>query len=98
MIQRLVKMTFQTEQTDTFLANFEQVKDRIRQFEGCSYLKLLRDKNQPNVLFTYSYWENESNLDAYRYSDYFKNVWSKTKILFDDAPQAWSVDKRETLN
>ena len=92
MIQRLVKMTFQTEQTDTFLANFEQVKDRIRQFEGCSYLKLLRDKNQPNVLFTYSYWEDEAALNRYRESDLFQTTWKNTKILFDAKPQAWTTE------
>ena len=45
------------------------------------------------MFFTYSYWEAQENLDSYRQSDLFKNVWAKTKILFNDKPQAWSVDK-----
>jgi len=36
-------------------------------------------------------------LEAYRQSELFKNVWSKTKPLFNDKPQAWSVDKIVSL-
>jgi len=98
MLVRIVKLTFKTENISSFEQIFEDSKNEIRKFDGCTFLELYQDKNDARIFFTYSYWENESNLDAYRNSDYFKNVWSKTKILFDDAPQAWSVDKRETLN
>jgi len=92
MIKRVVKLTFREAEVETFLNNFEKNKLKIRSFEGCLHLELWRDKHQPNVFFTYSFWENETKLNTYRHSELFKNVWSKTKILFSDKPQAWSID------
>src|SRR5210317_2252702 len=97
MFIRIVKMSFAEENIDPFLANFNENKEQIRNFKGCTLLELYRDKNNSNVFFTYSYWETASNLEAYRQSDLFKNVWSKTKLLFNDIPQAWIVDKIVSL-
>ena len=98
MFVRIVKMSFKPEKIDEFLANFEDVKDKIRAFEGCELLELYRDKQQSNVFFTYSYWQEEHFLEQYRNSDLFKKVWAKTKVLFNDKPEAWSVDKLHMLN
>ena len=46
MIIRIVKMGFIPEQIEAFLKNFEQHKDQIRNFEGCTHLQLLRDEHQ----------------------------------------------------
>ncbi len=97
MFVRIVKMSFEPEHIDTFLHNFNQKKDQIRQFNGCKFLELYRDKNNTNVFFTYSYWDSETDLEAYRHSDLFKDVWSKTKPLFNTKPEAWSVDKLVSL-
>lgn len=93
MFVRIVKMGFKEEKIDEFLANFEKNKARIRGFEGCEFLELYRDKHNTNCFFTYSYWKDEESLENYRYSDLFKNVWSQTKVLFNEKPEAWSVDK-----
>ena len=90
-------MSFSEDKVDIFLENFHNSKNKIRAFEGCEFLELLRDKNNPNIFFTYSYWNSETDLEHYRQSDLFKSVWSKTKVLFNDKPQAWSVDKFESL-
>ena len=92
MIKRIVKLTFKESKVDTFLQNFENNKLNIRNFEGCHYLELWRDRHQPNIFFTYSYWTSEEALNAYRHSELFKKVWSATKILFSEKPQAWSID------
>lgn len=92
MIKRLVKLTFQADKTDDFLAVFESSKNLIRQMKGCQHLELLRDVATPQVFFTLSYWESEADLNAYRDSELFKTTWAKTKILFSDKPQAWSVE------
>ena len=92
MIKRIVKLTFESDKIELFLENFEKSKHKIRNFEGCHHLELWRDKRNPNIFFTYSFWENESALDKYRHSELFKNIWSKTKILFSDKPEAWSID------
>ena len=97
MFVRIVKMSFQPSKTEEFLHNFHENKEKIRNFKGCRFLELYRDKKYDNIFFTYSYWDSEEDLETYRKSDLFKTVWNKTKILFDDLPQAWSVDKVVTL-
>jgi quinol monooxygenase YgiN len=93
MTVRIVKMTFKEEAINDFLKTFELQKEYIRDFEGCTHLELLRDKNNSNTFFTYSYWENESYLEKYRQSEFFTNLWSKVKKLFAEKPQAWSTHK-----
>ena len=97
MFIRIVKMSFQPEKIEEFLANFNEKKEFIRNSNGCRLLELYRDKTNPNIFFTYSYWETEQDLENYRNSDLFKGVWAKTKVLFNDKPLAWSVDKLESL-
>lgn len=97
MIKRLVKMTFQAALVPDFLVIFEASKQKIRQFEGCQHLELLRDKNQPNILFTLSFWDTEGSLEQYRHSELFQTTWAKTKILFADRPQAWTVNVEHEL-
>lgn len=93
MFIRIVKMGFNPENIEAFLENFEANKLKIRNFEGCQFLELYRDKNKPNQFFTYSYWDDESALENYRNSDLFKGLWTDTKIYFNQKPEAWSVDK-----
>ncbi|NNC69800.1 MAG: antibiotic biosynthesis monooxygenase [Flavobacteriaceae bacterium] len=97
MFVRIVKMSFQPDKIDEFLSNFEQVKDKIRSFEGCEFLELYRDKTNKNIFFTYSYWQSEQDLENYRNSDLFKKVWKMTKSIFNAKPEAWSVDKLHSL-
>ncbi len=92
MFTRIVKMEFESETIPTFISNFENVKSKIRNFPGCLFLELYRDKNDPTIFFTYSRWETENDLENYRKSDLFRNVWATTKKLFRSKPQAWSVD------
>ncbi len=93
MFVRIVKMGFQEDKISEFLENFHQNKSKIRGFEGCEFLELYRDKHNTNRFFTYSYWKDEEALENYRNSELFKNVWANTKILFNEKPEAWSVDK-----
>ena len=93
MFVRIVKMGFNPENIEAFLEDFEANKAKIRNFEGCRFLELYRDKNNTNQFFTYSYWEDEGALENYRNSDLFKGLWANTKIYFNQKPEAWSVDK-----
>ena len=97
MFVRIVKMSFHPEHIETFLANFETQKDSIRNFPGCKFLELYRDKDNPEIFFTYSFWEQPSDLENYRRSELFFSIWSKTTVLFNDKPEAWSVDKIASL-
>ncbi len=97
MFVRIVKLSFHEEHIPAFLDNFEIVKDQIRATTGNRLLELYQDKNNKNVFFTYSYWETEQDLENYRTSAFFNEVWSFTKKLFNDKPEAWSVDKLASL-
>lgn len=97
MFVRIVKLSFDPTKIDTFLSNFENQKNSIRNFKGCRLLELYRDKDNTNIFFTYSYWDSEQDLENYRNSDLFKGIWANTKIYFNDKPLAWSVDKLESL-
>ena len=92
MLVRIVKMRFRESEINTFKSNFEAIKMKIRNFEGCRYLVLYQDKNDPCTFFTYSHWDSTDHLDSYRHSKLFKGVWAETKLLFDAKPEAWSVD------
>lgn len=97
MFIRIVKMSFYPEKVEAFLENFHKNKEHIRNFKGNTFLELYQDKNNKSVFFTYSIWESEEDLENYRNSELFNEVWSFTKALFNDKPQAWSVDKLESL-
>ncbi|MFT2008012.1 antibiotic biosynthesis monooxygenase family protein [Pontibacter sp. 13R65] len=90
MLIRIVRMAFREEETAVFLEIFRESKDKIQAFEGCQRLELLQDLHQPNVYSTYSLWESEAHLNAYRQSELFGSVWKKTKALFSEKAQAWS--------
>ena len=94
---RVVRMTFRPEVVPAFLENFEAHKILIRNFPGCRHLELWQDENQKNIFVTYSHWESEAALNQYRDSQLFKSVWSFTKTLFSEKPQAWSTKKLQEV-
>ncbi len=97
MFVRIVKMDFHLDKIADFKEIFELHKLKIRAFTGCQLLELYQDKNQLNIFFTYSYWDDEQALENYRKSNLFIKVWSKTKKLFQNKAQAWSVNKVASL-
>ena len=97
MLVRIVKLSFHEENIPAFLENFELNKNKIRNAAGNRFLELYQDKNNKSIFFTYSYWETEVDLENYRNSELFNEIWSFTKKLFNDKPEAWSVDKLASL-
>ncbi len=97
MFVRIVKMSFSHENIPAFLENFELMKSKIRSAQGNCLLELYQDKTDPCIFFTYSYWESEDDLENYRKSELFNDVWTYTKRLFNAKPEAWSVDKLVSL-
>jgi quinol monooxygenase YgiN len=91
MLTRLVKMNFHPDKTEEFLKIFTANKKFIAAFPGCTSLQLKRDINTPTIFFTISEWNSEADLENYRNSDLFKSVWAKTKVLFNEKPQAWTL-------
>lgn len=97
MFIRIVKLSFHEEHIPAFLENFESMKEKIRSAPGNQFLELYQDKNNPCIFFTYSFWDQEEDLENYRKSELFDGIWSFTKKLFNDKPEAWSVDKIASL-
>ncbi|HRP90958.1 MAG TPA: antibiotic biosynthesis monooxygenase [Edaphocola sp.] len=89
---RVVKMIFQNEQIETFKSLFEERKTKIRGQQGCTHLELWQDNDNPQIFFTYSHWNHLEDLERYRKSDFFKDTWTQTKILFAAKAEAWSVN------
>jgi len=91
MITRIVKLTLQPEKIDDFMQIFAEVKETIAAFDGCHQVELLQDVRSLNIFFTYSIWENENYLNHYRFSEFFKETWNRSKLLFSEKAEAWSV-------
>lgn len=84
-------MTFKVENIEAFKTLFNSKKELIAAVEGCSHVELLQDTDNETIFFTYSLWDDPNYLEAYRNSELFKDVWAKTKVLFDAKPEAWSL-------
>jgi quinol monooxygenase YgiN len=97
MLVRMVKMTFRHDAVETFKAFFEERKDKIRNFEGCTHLELWQDYNDRTIFFTYSHWQDEAALSHYRNSAFFRDTWRQTKLLFSANAEAWSVNQLVVL-
>ncbi len=87
-------MIFRPEAVQAFETLFAERKELIAGFPGCSHLELLKDTaNGSCIYFTYSYWEDTAALDRYRSSELFRDTWQKTKALFAERAEAWSVSR-----
>jgi len=84
-------MEFRPEHVDDFLAHFDTIKSLIRNFPGVQHLELHRDASQSNVFYTYSKWNGESDLEAYRESELFNVTWAQVQLWFREKPQAFSL-------
>ncbi|GAA4327908.1 antibiotic biosynthesis monooxygenase family protein [Flaviaesturariibacter amylovorans] len=92
MILRIVKLSFRPDEVAKFEAYFEERRHRIRHYPGCTHLQLWQDRQDPCVFFTYSHWESDEALDAYRHSEFFGNVWKTIKPMFAQKAEAWSLN------
>lgn len=97
MLIRIVKMTFMADKVDAFTALFEERKEKIRSFPGCTHLELWQDNVHQHVFFTYSVWQQEEDLAHYRNSAFFKDTWTQTKQLFSAKAEAYSIRQRVVM-
>ena len=91
-IKRVVKLIFRKEEILNFQQIFDSKKDYIIKQDGCSHLQLLQDTKDERIHFTISHWDCEEDLNRYRNSDLFNETWKATKALFDEKPEAWSLN------
>ena len=86
-------MHFTQSGVDEFLEIFERHKEAIRNFDGCSHLQLLKDIDDNLCYTTLSHWDGPDNLEAYRKSELFAQVWGRVKTLFSERSQAFSLER-----
>jgi heme-degrading monooxygenase HmoA len=92
MITRFVKLTFKEDKIEDFIKIWNESRNKIAAFYGCNFVEMHQARVPDNVCFTHSVWESEEALNAYRHSELFQNTWAKTKVLFNDRPEAWSLN------
>ncbi len=90
-IIRIVRLSFKLENTESFIKIFEESQSKILAFEGCLSVEMKRDYHHNHVFYTLSRWQSQEALDRYRNSELFQSTWARTKVLFDDKPQAYSL-------
>ena len=90
-LTRIVKLSILPSKQISFEQFFGEKRNIILSFEGCKHVELL--KSSGDIYFTYSIWDDETSLNAYRNSTPFEKIWSKTKTFFSGKPEAWSLDK-----
>lgn len=93
MIIRIVRMHFTEAGVEEFLEIFNRNKEAIRHFPGCTHLQLLTDSDDLRCYTTLSHWNSEEDLNNYRNSELFNNVWGHVKALFSERSQAFSLEK-----
>ena len=71
---------------------FKTTQPLIENQAGCKSVSLKQNIHQPNMFFTYSIWKTEEDLNAYRDTDLFIQVWKKIKAHFTHKAQAWSLN------
>lgn len=91
MITRIVKLEFEADKIELFLAYFDTIKNVVNTYPGCIGMKLYQDVKDKNIVFTYSHWEAETDLENYRVSEKFGTIWSTIKPWFGNKPEAWTV-------
>ena len=95
MLVRIVRMHFKEDTISDFINLFNSVKPDIEKTDGCIELRLMKNLDLKYSLVTYSVWENATTLNKYRGSEFFKNTWGKTKLLFSDKADAFSMHEYE---
>lgn len=90
-------MGFKPEEIENFKTLFENTKNNIRSMPGCHFLSLYSELNT-NILYTHSIWDSIDDLENYRNSNLFETTWAKTKILFNQKPEAWTVELSSTTD
>ena len=93
MLKRIVKMEFKEDRLSDFLIAVKGKKKTIRSFKGCEHLEFWQDHKDPCIIFTFSCWKTLEDLNAYRYSSFFKETWQFTKSCFRKKAEAWSFSE-----
>lgn len=90
-LTRIVKLSISSSKHVTFEQFFGDKKEIILSFKGFKHVELL--KSTGNIFFTFSIWDDETSLNAYRNFIPFEKNWIKKIHFFSRKPEVWSLDK-----
>jgi len=90
MIVRIVELSIQEDKIAIAKNLLADVAPKVRNSPGCTHLRILMDIHDSGHVTTYSHWNSEADLNAYRKSEVFKSFWSQIKPLFAVPAKAWS--------
>ena len=79
---RIVKLSIKPESSEAFVSIFRNHRPKLLAFPGCQSLTLVRDFQVKHQFFTISEWLHQSDLEQYRKSTLFIDVWHKVKPMF----------------
>ena len=88
----MVRLTFSPETVDAFDALYTQFEQHIQARPGCRMVRAMKVPGHPCQRATLSFWETQEDLDTYRQSTLFGEVWPATKALFAAPPEAQSYE------
>lgn len=92
MIVRVVRLTLSEEHVSAFEEVFRTHQSAIASQPGCLGVEMLMDPEDSRIRGTLSRWQSEDDLNAYRASSLFGEVWPVTKRLFAAKPEVWSYE------
>jgi hypothetical protein len=87
---RWVQLTVDPAQHAEFLHLFKTYQSQIQNFPGCRSVELLEGPEK-GQFFTLSRWSAESDLENYRTSPLFAEIWPPVKATFSAPARAWTV-------
>ena len=90
MITRIVKLSLDLKNISAFKTIFELNRVNISNQKECTLLELFQDIENPCIFFL-STWNSVNELNIYRNSELFQEIWKEIKILFNNKPKAWTT-------
>lgn len=87
---RWVQLAVDPAQRAVFLHLFKTYQSQIQNFPGCRSVELLEGP-ETGQFFTLSRWSAESDLENYRTSPLFAEIWPPVKATFSAPARAWTV-------
>ncbi len=92
-ITRIVKMTYKPEHINDFANYYNSIKSKVAGQPGCRGVKLLKEIGETGVFFTYSHWDSVEDLNNYRNTEAFGEIWPTVKNWFAAKAEAWSLNE-----
>ena len=91
MIHRIVKLSFNQNFHKELESSFSKIQKIVERQEGCKKVELL--KGPHDLYFTLSTWNSEADLEKYRSSETFMQIWNSFKPNFSAKAEAWTTKK-----